>query len=165
MPKPIALDTPCEVCGKNEWWDNTTTKKSPKHPDYKCANKECKGKDGYPGSRWKPKPKDQPQGGRLTPDDTTPDERGERVFTWAAYTYTYSKLLGAVVSAFKAHDVPVDSSAVQAAVATLLIQGDRTHIPLMVPRPAKPEPKPAPKKMEREDVFDDFEGVDSELPF
>lgn len=165
MPKPIQLDEPCEVCGKNEWWDNRTSKKNAKAPDYACANKECAGKDGYKVGRWvkkgaqKPSPAPQepagaPKGGRLTPDDTTPDERGERVYTWQALTYTYSKLYEAVFKVVRAHtpeELHVDQNAVQAGVATLLIQGEKAHIPLLHPRKAtkedaaKPTPKPEPK--------------------
>lgn len=150
MPRPTALGVPCDICEKDEYWDNRESKKNAKAPDWVCANKECDGKDGFKFGRWeknrdkwdpnfkKSEKKDEkPKGGRITGDDTTPDERGERVFSWAAYTYTYGKLLGAVVKAFKANEVPVEASAVQAAVATLLIQGDRTHVPLMLPRPVK----------------------------
>lgn len=171
MPKPIQLDEPCEVCGKNEFWDNRASKKSPKAPDFRCANKECAGKDGYPVGRWLPKgqkpkeahqePAGAPKGGRLTPDDTTPDERGERVYTWQGLAHTYAVLTKAVVKGMldaglgevvlATDDTPrmvkLDQSAVQAGVATLLIQGEKAHIPLLHPRkPAKDEvAKPAPK--------------------
>ena len=52
MPKPITLERSCPVCDGNEFWDNRLTKKTPKHPDYKCSNKECKNEDGYPGALW-----------------------------------------------------------------------------------------------------------------
>lgn len=180
MPKPIALDKPCEVCGENKWWDNTETKKSPKHPDFRCANKECKGKDGYPGSRWLPKggaPKaKEPQGGRITPDDTTPDERGEKVFSWQALTYTYGKLYKAVHSTMETvlggddgTVVVIDQQAIQAAVATLLIQGEKAHIPLLHPRPkpVKVEPKQVAKESyaERPAGLDEEEFEDAPLPF
>lgn len=183
MPKPIALDKPCEVCGKNEWWDNSATKKSPKAPDFACANKECAGKDGYKVGRWLPKGNAKaapiatggpaPQGGRITPDDTTPDEQGKAVFTYEALAFTYGKLLGAVVKSFETNKVPLDPSALQAAVATLLIQGKDQHIPLLHPRKPTPvapfEQNTAPAKPKKEipqgDAFEDFERVDEEQPW
>lgn len=172
MPRPTTLGVPCDICGKDEYWDNRESKKNAKAPDWVCASKECPGKDGYKFGRWErdrakwsQKPKDQSQGGRLTPDDTTPDERGERVFTWAAMTYTYSKLYTAVAKVVASHlpeGQPLDQNAVQAGVATLLIQGDRSHIPLMVPRPAKPEPKKVEREVPSEEEWFDEPGS---LPF
>lgn len=183
MPRPVAIGVPCDVCHKDEYWDNRENKKNAKAPDWSCANKECPGKDGYKFGRWerdrakwdkkappvRPSPSpDAPQGGRITGDDTTPDEQGKRVFTYEALTYTYSVLLRKTVEAFEKAKVPLDPNAVQAAVATLLIQGEKAHIPLLHPRKVevveKPKPKPVPK--EREEEFADFEEVpESELPF
>lgn len=172
MPKPIALDAPCEVCGENKWWDNTESKKSPKAPDFVCANKECAGKDGYKSGRWLPKGgkkvEKKPEGGRITPDDTTPDERGEKVFSWQALTYTYGKLYAAVCKTVVANfpeGTALDQNAIQAGVATLLIQGEKAHIPLLHPRKKEPVPpfeqdtSPAkPKKVVNEGVEgDDWE--------
>lgn len=170
MPKPMTLDKPCEVCGKNEWWDNTQSKKSPKAPDYVCANKECAGKDGYKSGRWLPKGNaksvatggSNPQGGRLTPDDTTPDEQGQRVFTWEAFCYTYAVLTRKVVEAMEKAKLPVEPSAVQAGVATLLIQGEKAHIPLLHPRKVEVIEKPKPKEKPMPEGFEDFERVEDE---
>lgn len=162
MPKPIQLPEPCENCGENKWWDNRESKKSPKHPDYKCANKECKGKDGYPTGRWAKEEK-KPQGGRLTPDDTTPQERAEGLgLSWANLTYTYGKLFTAVGAVMQREGFPMTSADVQAGVATLLIQGEKMHIPLLKAPAKKPEkvtmekvlPKPVPKHL-----AEDFENV------
>ena len=178
MPSPITLDRPCPVCGGHKFWDNSETKKSPKHPDYKCANKECRDEKGYAGALWKPKeeqkapqkpqePAGAPKGGRLTPDDTTPDERGERVYTWEALCYTYGKLYASVHKTMnegkkRESEIEgpfyhaVDESAIQAAVATLLIQGKDAHIPLLHPRKAvkedvvKPAKPPVPEHIAEE---------------
>lgn len=174
MPKPIQLDKPCEVCGENKWWDNTESKKSAKHPDFRCANKDCKGKDGYPGSRWLPKggaPKGEvkePQGGRITGDDTTPDERGEKVFSWEALTYTYGKLYEAVWKVVRREtpdDEVVDQNAVQAGVATLLIQGEKAHIPLLHPRKPVVAEKPKAKEVVVPEGAEGFEPVEEDLPW
>ena len=178
MPKPIQLDKPCEVCGKNEWWDNRATKKSAKMPDFKCANKECKTDSGYPNGRWLSKDK-EPKGGRITGDDTTPEERGEvkpSLHTWGNLSHTYGKLLKAVVHAMEEAGLPADAQAAQAGVATLLIQGDKNHIPYL-PVPVKkvtvkdvvkkPEPKvPAHIAADFEQMPEALEGGDDDgLPF
>lgn len=59
MPKPVVLaDKECPLCGGNEFWDNRTSKKNPKAPDYKCANKDCRDEKGYAGAIWLDKPKE-----------------------------------------------------------------------------------------------------------
>lgn len=173
MPKPIPLETPCEVCGKNEWWDNRDSKKSKKAPDYACANKECAGKDGYKVGRWVKAAKDEPKGGRLTGDDTTPQEKAAAAgYSWANLTHTYSKLMGAVVGAMKAHDVPLDPSAIQAGVATLLIQGEKMHLGLLKAKVEKvtvaqvlPKPEPKPKAESFAELPEALEGDDDDLPW
>jgi hypothetical protein len=181
MASKIALGVPCDVCGQDEYWDNRVGKKNPKGPDYACANKECAGKDGFKFARWErdrskwgagiPKPASSapvapqepagaPKGGRLTSDDTTPDERGERVFTWAALAYTYGVLTKAVVKGMlgaglgevvptgpDSSTVSLDQSAVQAGVATLLIQGEKAHIPLLSPRKVAKDEVARPAKV------------------
>lgn len=190
MASKIALGVPCDHCGRDEYWDNRESKTNPKAPDYKCANKECKDpKSGYPFGRWekdrskwgkgaapaKAPVKAEPQGGRITGDDTTPDERGEKVFSWPALTYTYGKLYKAVHGTMESvlggdegTVVVIDQQAIQAAVATLLIQGEKAHIPLLHPRP-KVE-KVAPKQVAKESYAEMPEGLDREdfeesLPF
>lgn len=196
MAGKIALGIPCEVCGTDQWYDNRQDKKHPKAPDYKCSGTGCKEESGYPVGRWeknraawgKPKqgapvaaavPPGAPKGGRLTGDDTTPDERGQRVFTWEAYCHTYAVLTKQVVRAMysaglgdKVEIAPgqfrivLDASAVQAGVATLLIQGDRNHTPLLNPRKvakdevAKPAKAPVPEHIEA-----DFEDDDGSQPW
>lgn len=188
MASKIALGVPCDHCGRDEYWDNRESKQNPKAPDYKCANKECRDpKSGYPFGRWekdrskwgkapqsapvsRQEPAGAPKGGRLTPDDTTPDERGERVYTWEALCYTYgvlyAKVAQAMVKTFEEGTI-LDQSAIQAGVATLLIQGEKAHIPLLHPRKAtkqdvqKPEPKPEPVgrmgQADNMDLEEDFE--------
>lgn len=54
--KPPLLHVACPFC-KSECWDNRDSKKTPKHPDFKCKDKECgaaawiDNKSGQP--RWK----------------------------------------------------------------------------------------------------------------
>ena len=53
MARPIILDDHiCPVCGGNEFWDNRVSKKTPKSPDYKCADKDCKDEKGFSGGVW-----------------------------------------------------------------------------------------------------------------
>lgn len=43
MTAPLMIDqTTCPKCG-GMMWDNRTTKKNPKQPDYKCKNRSCDG--------------------------------------------------------------------------------------------------------------------------
>lgn len=184
MASKIALGVPCDHCGRDEYWDNRESKTNPKAPDYKCANKECKDpKSGYPFGRWekdrakwgkgtKAPAKNEPEGGRITGDDTTPDERGEKVFSWAALTYTYGKLYAAVWKVMQQNDPngsTPDPQAVQAGVATLLIQGEKAHIPLLHPRPKPKEVVQAPPKKgsyaERPTGLDEEDYEDAPLPF
>lgn len=188
MAGKIALGIPCEVCGSDQWYDNRNDKKNPKAPDYKCSGSGCKEESGYPVGRWEknramwgktakpvqsapPKPQEPagaPKGGRLTGDDTTPDERGERVYTWEAMIYTYGvlyrKVAETVIKTLGFQEGgTVDQNAVQAGVATLLIQGEKAHIPLLHPRKVtkqdvqKPAPKPQPLEEFPEALEEDFE--------
>lgn len=186
MANKIALGSPCSVCGQDSWWDNRVGRSNPKAPEYKCGTRDCKDPaTGYPPGRWErdrakwgnispqnapPAPQEPtgaPKGGRITPDDTTPDERGERVYTWTALAHTYGILTRAVVKGMLGaglgevveggaegpRQIILDQSAVQAGVATLLIQGEKAHIPLLHPRKATVQDvqKPAPKKPEPKD--------------
>lgn len=184
MPKPVAIGVPCDICQQDSYWDNRENKKNPKAPDWSCATKECPGKDGYKFGRWEkdrakwdpnfkkavPAATPAPKGGRLTGDDTTPDERGENVASWEALCYTYGKLYKAVhgtVRSFIPSDLPVDHSVVQAGVATLLIQGEKARIPLLHPRKPTPEPVAAPPKkpVKAEEFPEGLEPEEWEPPF
>lgn len=186
MAGKIALGIPCEVCGSDQWYDNRNDKKNPKAPDYKCSGSGCKEESGYPVGRWEknralwgktakpvqgaPVPRQEPagapKGGRLTGDDTTPDEQGKRVYTWEALCYTYAVLHTKVFRAMRQTIGPeyiIDQNAVQAGVATLLIQGKDAHIPLLHPRKVSKDEvaKPAPKVPTH--IEEDFE--DAPLPY
>jgi len=41
----------CPKCG-GEMWDNTTSKKNPKAPDYKCKDKNCVDEKGFVTGVW-----------------------------------------------------------------------------------------------------------------
>lgn len=41
MPNVDHVVEKCERCGHDKVWDNRNSKRNPKAPDFKCANKEC----------------------------------------------------------------------------------------------------------------------------
>lgn len=54
-PKNTADDPACPSCG-GKMWDNRTTKRSPKAPDFKCRNgPKYPSTEGCPGVIWPPK--------------------------------------------------------------------------------------------------------------
>ena len=40
--RPQGMPAKCSECGGTEFWDNTEDKPSPRHPDFKCKDRECK---------------------------------------------------------------------------------------------------------------------------
>jgi hypothetical protein len=65
-PAPTALMPSCPDCGQR-MWDNRTTKKNPRAPDFKCCSKDCEGaiwpddkQWGRAGSAWIDAPQSLP---------------------------------------------------------------------------------------------------------
>jgi len=44
----------CPSCDETEFWDNRSNKRSPKDPDFRCANQGCDAGKGYPFAVWEP---------------------------------------------------------------------------------------------------------------
>jgi hypothetical protein len=55
-------------------WDNRTTKKNPKAPDYKCKNKECDG--AYWPGQWPPAKVSSPPSTEGEPPPPEPEDGG-----------------------------------------------------------------------------------------
>jgi len=55
VPTGTPDDPPCPICG-GKMWDDRTSKRNPKAPDFKCRNKpKVQGGPGCPGVIWPPR--------------------------------------------------------------------------------------------------------------
>ena len=129
----IPVPTACPKCGAN-LWDNRTTKKNPKAPDFKCRIATCD------GVHWAPKNggiyADQagvapqapvaaapsaPQAYYANASTALPGEFSATVVE-QKYAAELDFVLTQVVPKLEAKDIPIDMAGINAAVATLLIQ-------------------------------------------
>ena len=121
----------CPVCGKRGLWDNRSTRRNPKAPDYKCKDKNCT------GAIWlDAKPQHAPLG--LTHNDDRADYRNptnhaddqsapapktELLDMGVEYTNLWLNMNQALTQGTERDGMTSPTSdAIQAAVATVYIQ-------------------------------------------
>lgn len=124
-------DTQCPKCN-GAMWDNRSTKRNPKQPDFKCKDRECTGVIWPPKNGTRPAPPPAPapnakgaySGGPHIPEldgpqenAVTPDERFTKIAD--LYTKSYKHASSLALEQFGADTSDV---AVSSMTATLFIQ-------------------------------------------
>ncbi len=110
----ITAEMKCPKCS-GEMWDNRTTKKSPKQPDYACKNREGCGHAIWP-------PKDKPAGTAAAPKPVVPIETLSSEY--GTLLRSVAKRLSEIGNDLPAHMKPTFADA-QAVAATIFIQHRR----------------------------------------
>lgn len=142
----------CPDCG-GPMWDNRTTKRSPKQPDWKCKDKDNCGK-----AVWdKPKAAAKQNGAAPAARPTTPlAPVYDECFRVAA------KVVSTYCGALK---IPFTAQDVVAATATMFIQASQSGRPVKEPKQdAKPKEQPKSAKPEDRDDYP-FPPESDDLPF
>lgn len=153
----------CPVCS-GEMWDNRTTKRNPKQPDFKCKNKQCA------KAVW-----EQPRaGGNGQSGGNKANGFQREKWTWNDLFMAYDICHGRIRTTL-GKDAPHE--AVQAGVATMLITAEKLNMAgpdTLKKRAAAPKPKPAPPQppppppAPPPESFDDFPDAlreEDDLPF